>query len=85
MTTDDFKRAAAEAALAHVEPGMKLGLGTGSTAAHFLELLGEKVAAGLDVVGVPTSEATRELAERHGVPLTTLKDTHEWPTAHSMP
>ncbi len=77
MTTDDFKRAAAEAALAHVEPGMKLGLGTGSTAAHFLELLGQKVAQGLDVVGVPTSEATRELAERHGVPLTTLKDTPE--------
>lgn len=77
MSTDDFKRAAAEAALAYVKPGMKLGLGTGSTAAHFVELLGEKVAQGLDVVGVPTSEATRELAERHGVPLTTLKDTPE--------
>ncbi|PZQ16903.1 MAG: ribose 5-phosphate isomerase A [Ancylobacter novellus] len=77
MSTDDFKRAAAEAALAYVEPGMKLGLGTGSTAAHFVELLGEKVAQGLDVVGVPTSEATRELAERYGVPLTTLKDTPE--------
>lgn len=75
MTTEDFKRVAAEAALAHVTPGMKLGLGTGSTAAIFLELLGEKVAAGLDVVGVPTSEATRELAERFGVPLTSLKDT----------
>lgn len=77
MSTDDFKRAAAEAALAYVRPGMTLGLGTGSTAAHFVELLGEKVAQGLDVVGVPTSEATRELAERHGVPLTTLKDTPE--------
>lgn len=77
MSTDDFKRAAAEAALAYVEPGMKLGLGTGSTAAHLVELLGERVAQGFDVVGVPTSEATRELAERHGVPLTTLKDTPE--------
>ena len=77
MSTDDFKRAAAEAALKFVEPGMKLGLGTGSTAAHFVELLGAKVADGFDIVGVPTSEATRELAERHGVPLTTLKDTPE--------
>jgi ribose 5-phosphate isomerase A len=77
LSTDDLKRAAAEAALSHVRPGMKLGLGTGSTAAHFVELLGEKVRAGLDVVGVPTSEATRELAERYGVPLTTLKDTPE--------
>lgn len=77
MSTDDFKRAAAEAALKFVEPGMKLGLGTGSTAAHFVELLGAKVADGFDVVGVPTSEATREFAERHGVPLTTLKDTPE--------
>ncbi len=77
MTTEDFKRAAAEAALAYVESGMKLGLGTGTTAAHFVELLGEKVADGFDIVGVPTSEATRELAERHGVPLTTLKDTPE--------
>ncbi|MFC7051370.1 ribose-5-phosphate isomerase RpiA [Hansschlegelia quercus] len=75
MTTEDFKRVAAEAALAHVEPGMKLGLGTGSTASIFIELLGEKVAQGLDVVGVPTSEATREIAERHNIPLTTLKDT----------
>lgn len=77
MSTDDYKRAAAEAALAHVQPGMKLGLGTGSTAALFVELLGARVAEGLDVVGVPTSEATRELAERVGVPLTTLKDTPE--------
>jgi ribose 5-phosphate isomerase A len=77
LSADDFKRAAAEAALAYVEPGMKLGLGTGSTAAHFVELLGDRVAGGLEVAGVPTSEATRELAERHGVPLTTLKDTPE--------
>jgi ribose 5-phosphate isomerase A len=77
LSTDAYKRAAAEAALAHVQPGMRLGLGTGSTAAHFVELLGARVAAGLDVAGVPTSEATRELAERYGVPLTTLKDTPE--------
>ncbi len=70
-----LKRAAAARALELVRPGMKLGLGTGSTAKHFVELLGEKVAAGLDVIGVPTSEQTRALAERCGVPLTTLDET----------
>jgi ribose 5-phosphate isomerase A len=53
---------------------MKLGLGTGSTAKHFVELLGERVRAGLRVVGVPTSEATRTDAERCGIALTTLDD-----------
>jgi ribose 5-phosphate isomerase A len=51
---------------------MRLGLGTGSTAKHFVELLGERVSAGLKVIGVPTSEATRAAAERCGIPLTTL-------------
>ena len=60
-----------------VRPGMRLGLGTGSTAAHFVELLGERVRAGLDVVAVPTSEATRAQAERLGIALTTLDDTPE--------
>ena len=46
---------------------MKLGLGTGSTAKHFVDLLGEKVRAGLRVIGVPTSEATRAEAERCGI------------------
>ena len=54
--------------------GMKLGLGTGSTAKHFVELLGERVRAGLNVIGVPTSEATRADAARCGIPLTTLDD-----------
>jgi ribose 5-phosphate isomerase A len=51
---------------------MKLGLGTGTTAAIFVELLGAKVRAGLDIVCVPTSEATRIQAERLGIRLTTL-------------
>ncbi len=55
------------AALELVQPGMKLGLGTGSTAAIFVRLLGERVAAGLDVVGTPTSEATDRLAREVGV------------------
>ena len=53
---------------------MKLGLGTGSTAKHFVDLLGEKVRAGLKVIGVPTSEATRTQAEQCGIPLTTLDE-----------
>lgn len=75
--SDDLKRRAAAAALAHVEDGMRLGLGTGSTAAHFVRLVGERVADGLKVVCVPTSEATRRLAESCGIPLTTLDETPE--------
>lgn len=75
--SDKLKRAAAEAALALVEPGMRLGLGTGSTAAHFVELLGIRVRGGLDVLAVPTSEATRGLAKHSGIPLTTLDETPE--------
>ena len=54
---------------------MKLGLGTGSTAACFVELLGAKVAQGLAVVAVPTSEATRRQAQALGIPLSTLDET----------
>ncbi len=74
MTMDELKRQAAARALEHVSDGMKLGLGTGSTAKHFVELLGERVRSGLSVVGVPTSEATRADAERCGVPLSTLDE-----------
>lgn len=71
---DELKRQAAARALDEVRDGMKLGLGTGSTARHFVELLGERVRAGLKVVGVPTSEATSADALRLGVPLTTLDE-----------
>jgi ribose 5-phosphate isomerase A len=71
---EELKRQAAACALEHVSPGMKLGLGTGSTARHFVELLGEKVRAGLDVIGVPTSEVTRADAQRCGIRLTTLDE-----------
>jgi ribose 5-phosphate isomerase A len=73
MSMDDLKRQAAARAVEQVHDGMKLGLGTGSTAKHFVELLGERVRAGLKVIGVPTSEATRADAERCAVPLTTLE------------
>jgi ribose 5-phosphate isomerase A len=77
MSVENYKRAAAARALDFVRPGMRIGLGTGSTAQHFVDLLGERVRAGLDVVAVPTSEATRSQAERLGIPLTTLDDTPE--------
>jgi len=73
MTADRAKRAAAEAALETVEAGMTLGLGTGSTAALMVEGLGRRVAGGLAVTGVPTSEATRAQAAALGIPLTTLE------------
>ena len=58
MDVEGQKRAAAARALEFVRPGMRLGLGSGSTAKHFVELLAERVHAGLDVIGVPTSETT---------------------------
>ena len=71
---DGLKRQAASRALLSVRDGMQLGLGTGSTAKHFVDLLGERVRAGLKVVGVPTSEATRIQASECGIRLTTLDD-----------
>jgi len=75
--SEELKRRAAEAALAHVHDGMRLGLGSGSTAAHFVKLLGTRVAAGLKVVGVATSERTASLARDVGVPLATLDEIPE--------
>jgi ribose 5-phosphate isomerase A len=77
MNADAQKRAAAARAVEFVRPGMRLGLGTGSTARHFVELVGERVRAGLDIVAVPTSQTTQADAERCGIPLTTLDDTPE--------
>ena len=77
MNADAQKRAAAARAVEFVRPGMRLGLGTGSTAKHFVELVGERVRAGLKVVAVPTSQATQADAERCGIALTTLDETPE--------
>jgi ribose 5-phosphate isomerase A len=77
MNTESYKREAAAGALDFVRAGMRLGLGTGSTARPFVEMLGERVRAGLDVIAVPTSETTRAQAEQCGIPLTTLDDTPE--------
>lgn len=77
MDIEAQKRAAAARAVEFVRPGMRIGLGTGSTARHFVELLAERVRGGLDVVAVPTSETTRRDAERWGIPLTNLDETPE--------
>ena len=70
----DYKLQAAARAIAFVEPGMKVGLGTGSTAAKFVDLLGQKVRAGLDIICVPTSEATADQARANGIRLTSLDE-----------
>ena len=73
-TQDDLKRAAGRAAAERVRSGMRLGLGTGSTVAYFLDALAALLSSGdlTDVVGVPTSERTDEAATRLGIPLGTL-------------
>ncbi len=77
MAADDQKRRAAARALDFVESGMAIGLGTGSTAAHFVKALGAATAHGLDVVCVPTSKATHELAASLDIPLTSLEEAPE--------
>jgi ribose 5-phosphate isomerase A len=74
MDLDKFKVQAAERALDFVKPGMKLGLGTGSTAAKFVDLLGARVREGLEVVCVATSETTFLQAEKAGITLSTLDE-----------
>jgi ribose 5-phosphate isomerase A len=73
---EDAKRAAAQAALAEIDGARVVGLGTGSTAQLFVEELAARVRAGLAIVGVPTSEATRHQAASLGIPL--LGDDGPW-------
>lgn len=73
----DAKRRAAKRAVAHVEDGMVVGLGTGSTAAYAIRELGRAVDAGLDIRGVPTSFQARELAKEVGIPLCALEDIEQ--------
>ena len=77
MDAREMKIKAAEAALQHVEDGMRLGIGTGSTAEEFVRLLAEKVSGGLRVQGVPTSERTARLCLELGVPLKSLDELPE--------
>lgn len=71
---DELKRAAALRAIEEIEDGMVLGLGTGSTAAFVVEGLARRVAGGLRVVGIPTSERTAAQARRLGIPIATFAE-----------
>lgn len=73
---EDAKRRAAEAAIAELPPAGVIGLGTGSTAAFFVEALAARVRSGARYVGVPTSNASRALAAARGIPL--LEDEGPW-------
>ena len=73
MSQDDYKKAAALAAIEHVEAGMVVGIGTGSTANHFITALAEKARGGFDVECVATSRASFQLASGLGLKMTTLE------------
>ncbi|KQX50403.1 MULTISPECIES: ribose-5-phosphate isomerase RpiA [unclassified Ensifer] len=77
MDAREMKIKAAAAALEYVEDGMRLGIGTGSTAEEFVRLLAEKVAAGFRIEGVPTSERTARLCLELGVSLKSLDELPE--------
>ena len=77
MANDREKEVAARASLKFVRDGDIVGLGTGSTAAHAVRFLGERVRAGLKIRGIPTSIHTQELATSLGIPLTTLDEVQE--------
>lgn len=72
METEKLKQLAAEQAVEAVASGMIVGLGTGSTIYYALLKLGEKVRNGLDIIGIPTSKQTEEIATQQGIPLSTL-------------
>src|SRR5690349_8065965 len=71
---DSEKQAAARAAVQLVESGNIVGLGSGSTATFAIQFLADRVRTGLKIVGIPTSKATKQLAEQLGIPLTTLDE-----------
>lgn len=75
--SDIAKQNAAKTALEFVSDGMRLGIGTGSTAEHFIRLLGQRVKDGFSVIGVATSEKSSELCRNVGISLTTLDDFPE--------
>ncbi len=77
MNQDELKAAAAEAAAAQLRDGMIVGLGTGTTAAFAIDAIGRRVAQGLKIIGVPTSERTTEQATALGIPLAPVEE-HEW-------
>lgn len=77
MGSDQEKEAAARASLRFIQDGQVVGLGSGSTATHFIRLLGEQVKNGLRIHGIPTSVRSMQLARSLGIPLTTLDECQE--------
>lgn len=78
MNADQMKKAAGEAAAQLVEPGMIVGLGTGSTAVHFVKALSERMKAGLEIKGaVATSTQTADYAQKLGIPLMDLNEAKQ--------
>lgn len=77
MGNDSEKEAAARASLKYVHDGQIVGLGSGSTATIAIQLLGERVRAGLKIRGIPTSNASRDLAQQLGIPLATFEQFQE--------
>jgi ribose 5-phosphate isomerase A len=77
MANDQEKEAAARASLRFVKDGQVVGLGTGSTAAYFIQLLGERVKSGLQIRGIPSSDHSRDQAAGLGIPLTTLDECQQ--------
>ncbi|WP_062202830.1 ribose-5-phosphate isomerase RpiA [Aureimonas sp. AU12] len=77
MDAQALKQRVAKEAVGRVESGMRLGIGSGSTAEAFVRVLGERITGGLRIVGVPTSERTAALCRDCGVPLATLEDLPE--------
>jgi ribose 5-phosphate isomerase A len=77
MANDLEKEAAARASLKFVKDGQVVGIGTGSTAAYFIELLGERVKNGLRVRGIPTSDRSGKMAASLGIPLTSFDESQE--------
>src|SRR5258708_12926921 len=77
MANDQEKEAAARASLRFIKDGQIVGLGTGSTAAYFIQLLGEQVKKGLRIRGIPSSDRSREQAASLGIPLTTLDECQQ--------
>ncbi|ALN73102.1 ribose-5-phosphate isomerase RpiA [Aureimonas sp. AU20] len=77
MDAAAMKDEVGRAAAAQVEPGMRLGIGTGSTAEAFIRALASRVSDGLRIVGVPTSERSAKLCAELGIPLATLEELPE--------
>jgi len=77
MANDQEKEAAARASLRFIKDGQVVGLGSGSTATYFIQLLGEQVKNGLRIRGIPTSVRSRDLALSLGIPLATLDECQE--------